>query len=179
MTTELPALIDRLARFPAALRSAASVFSADEARWKPSPTDWSVLEIVCHVADEEEEDFAPRLRATLDAKPWSQLHLEGIAERRGYNTRGLDAEIARFENARADSVRWLRALTAPGGPAPDLTIAHNHPKFGPIRAGDLLTSWSAHDALHLRQIAKRLHNLASRDAGQRGFSVRYAGEWTA
>jgi hypothetical protein len=39
----------------------------------------------------------------------------------------------------------------------------------------LLASWAAHDALHLRQIARRLHGLAARDAGPYG--VAYAGEW--
>ena len=42
---------------------------------------------------------------------------------------------------------------------------------------DLLTSWAAHDALHLRQIAKRLFQLAERDGGE--YNSRYAGEWRA
>ena len=44
-------------------------------------------------------------------------------------------------------------------------------------AGDLLAAWSAHDALHLRQISKRLYQIAQRDAGS--YSVQYAGEWRA
>ncbi|NUP91044.1 MAG: DinB family protein, partial [Candidatus Sumerlaeia bacterium] len=51
---------------------------------------------------------------------------------------------------------------------------HRHPKAGPLRAGDLLAAWAAHDALHLRQIAKRLLDLARRDAG--GFKTDYAGD---
>jgi hypothetical protein len=57
----------------------------------------------------------------------------------------------------------------------DWSVAYQHPKVGPIRAGDLLTGWAAHDALHLRQISKRLFQLAERDGA--GFTSRYAGEW--
>lgn len=178
MTLELPALMGRLARFPAVLRASASVCSADEARWKPAPEHWSVLEIVCHLADEEEEDFFPRLLGTLRSEPWTPLHLEGIAERRGYNARSLESELARFESARAANLASLRDLVS-RSPAPDFSIAHQHPKFDPIHAGDLLTAWPAHDALHLRQIAKRLHNLACREAEQAGFTARYAGDWGA
>ena len=44
-----------------------------------------------------------------------------------------------------------------------------------MRAGDLLASWCAHDALHLRQVAKRLHQLTDAQAGD--FEVGYAGDW--
>jgi hypothetical protein len=44
--------------------------------------------------------------------------------------------------------------------------------LGPIRAGDLLAAWAAHDAAHLRQIASRLIDLAKRDAGE--YHISYA-----
>lgn len=168
-------LIDRLARFPAALQAAAAIASDPDTRWKPAPEHWSILEIVCHLADEEAEDFAVRLRATFEGAPWPPLDFDNIAQRRGYSTRDLAAELARFESQRAANMKWLRSIAA----SADFTTAHQHAKLGPIAAGDLLTSWAAHDALHLRQIAKRLHNLAQRDAQKGGFSITYAGEWTA
>jgi hypothetical protein len=60
-------------------------------------------------------------------------------------------------------------------PTADFTRAYAHPKFGPLHAGMLLASWAAHDTLHARQISRRLHDLAARDAGP--YSVSYAGEW--
>ncbi len=177
MTTHHAALVDRLARFPAALRAAVSVFGEVEIRWKPAPEHWSVLEVVCHLADEEAEDFAIRFHATLAGGDWPPLDFDDIAQRRGYNARDLAAELTRFESLRRANVARLRGLF--DGGAVDLKIAHQHPKFGAIPAGDLLFSWGAHDALHLRQIAKRLHNLAQRDAGVCGFSVAYAGDWSA
>lgn len=135
-----------------------------------------MTEIVCHLADEETEDFRPRVEATLAGAPWSPLDLDGVSERRGYNSRELVAELERFRSTRAANVQWFRALLD-RPKAQDWATAHQHPKFGPIRAGDVLTSWAAHDALHLRQIARRLHNLAEEDAGSLGCRVDYAGAW--
>ena len=81
------ALRDRLAAFPAALRALATTASAADARWKPAPEHWSILEVCCHMLDEEREDFAVRIASTLrdPTTPWPRLELEGIAERRRYN----------------------------------------------------------------------------------------------
>ena len=172
MSLQTEALIARLERFPPALRAAATVASADDTRWKPTPSDWSILEVCCHVLDEEREDFRPRLESTLTdpGAPWPGLDLAGIAERRGYNQRELGEILTSFEQERAVSVNRARSLRNAAW-----ARAYIHPRLGPISAGSLLASWAAHDALHLRQIAKRLHQLAARDAGEH--SIAYAGEW--
>jgi hypothetical protein len=170
------ALRDRLARFPDALRAAASVASPQDARWKPAPEHWSILEVCCHLLDEEREDFRVRAASTLrdPTAPWPPLELERVAERRRYQERDLRAVLDEFAAERAASIAWLDATLAAGTP-PQWTRAMEHPRFGPLAAGMLLASWAAHDALHLRQIAKRLHELSARDAGP--YEVRYAGDW--
>lgn len=168
------AIINRLERFPGTLAPLLMSLPDEDARWKPAPEHWSILEICCHLADEEREDFRPRLQSTLEdpGRPWPALDLEGIAQRRAYNEKDLGVTVARFIAERSESVAWLRSRSSP-----DFSKAYEHPKFGPIRAGELLASWAAHDALHLRQIAKRLHGLAARDGSP--YAVAYAGEWTA
>lgn len=168
------ALIARMAAFPAALRAAASVVCVADAHFKPAPEHWSILEICCHLLDEEREDFEARLRSTLEdpKRVWAELNHDQIAERRGYNARDLATVLDSFTQERARTIAWLRTLVAA-----DWGSTHQHPHFGPLRAGDLMASWSAHDALHLRQVAKRLYNLTQRDAS--AFKLSYAGEWTA
>ena len=39
--------------------------SAKQARWKPNPDSWSMLEVVNHLLDEEKLDFRVRLDITL------------------------------------------------------------------------------------------------------------------
>ncbi|MBL9148729.1 MAG: DinB family protein [Phycisphaerae bacterium] len=166
-------LIVRLEHFPKALRAAVAVAEASGMlHWKPAPQHWSVLEICCHLRDEEREDFRPRIASTLEAptRPWSPLNLEGIAETRRYNEQDVATVLNDFERERAASVAWLRSLGAV-----DWTVAHPHPKAGPVAAGELLASWAAHDALHLRQVARRLYDAAETDGAP--YRIVYAGEW--
>ena len=165
-------IIDRMEGAPAALVSLLAGIPIEDARWKPSAADWSILEVVCHLGDEEVEDFRMRLRLTLErpGDAWPGIDPEGVARERKYNEQDLGKALERFAHERRDSMRWLRSLGEV-----DWAAAYEHPKLGPIAAGELLVSWAAHDALHLRQIAKRLHQLAERDGG--GYLSRYAGSW--
>lgn len=169
-------LIDRLGSFPAVIRAAVEPLYDDELRWKPAPEHWSILEVCRHLVDEEHEDFRVRIESTLSdpARPWPPLELEGVATARRYNEADRKTTLDEFAAGRARNVDWLRAKLSARD---DWSTAHQHPRFGPLAAGMLLASWAAHDALHLRQIAKRLHGLAARDGGP--YPVIYAGEWTA
>ncbi|MEL7473424.1 MAG: DinB family protein [Planctomycetota bacterium] len=165
------ALLDRLERFPAALCAVVGVVTPPDHLYRASAPDWSILEIVCHLAEEEKRDFPPRLRSTLEdpEREWPPIDPEGWAIEGAYRERDLATELVAFESRRAVSVAEIRAW-----PSPNWDHLKQHPKH-PIRAGDLLASWCDHDALHLRQIARRLHELAQRDAEP--YETRYAGDW--
>ncbi len=165
-------IIERMDRFSSVLPALVSGVGREESLWRPDEKSWSILEIVCHLADEDARDFRPRLERTL-AEPqgvWDPIDPEGWAVSRGYREADMEEATARFVGERHRSVVWLMGLGKV-----DWDRVYVHPKIGPIRAGDLLASWAAHDALHLRQIAKRMYELASRDAA--GFETGYAGEW--
>lgn len=163
-------LISMLESFPPMLRASVQGLTESEIRWKPESGAWSVLEIVCHVADEEIEDFRPRVLGTLTdpSKPWSPIDPEGVAVQRVYNDQQLSERIDQFDQERSRSVELLRSLADP-----EWDRSYEHFQFGPIRAGDVMLSWVAHDMLHLRQIAKRRFELAA-VAGS-GFDTSYAG----
>lgn len=171
-------LVDRLERFGRVLPAAAGVADPEAARWKPPGGAWSILEIVGHLVDEEVQDFRTRVRLTLNepGTPWPPIDPEGWAVQQRYNEQDLEAQVARFVRERERSVRWLREMIAGGA---DWTRECVHPRMGPIAAGTLLVSWAAHDALHMRQIAKRLYELAELEGTGDGFRARYAGEWGA
>jgi hypothetical protein len=168
------AQIDRLERFADVLPAVVAGMSPQDARWRPGDGSWSVLEIVRHLADEEVEDFRRRVQLTLrdPGAAWPPIDPEGWAVERRYNEGRLDEAVERFVAARRESVAWLRGLRGPAW-----SNAYEHPKLGPLRAGEVFTAWAAHDALHLRQIAKRLYQMADRDGGEYG--PGYAGAWTA
>ena len=54
-------------------------------------------------------------------------------------------------------------------------MAYPHPQAGPLRAGDLLAAWQAHDLLHVRQLTRLHYRFLEQQAEP--FTLRYAGDW--
>ncbi|MBN1876777.1 MAG: DinB family protein [Anaerolineae bacterium] len=143
-----------------------------QARWKPTPTSWSILEVINHLVDEESEDFQTHIDFILHDKTgqWPRINPQQWAVERGYNQRDLAQSIQNFMVVREASVKWLRSLESPAWETTCKT------PFGQIKAEEVLLSWVAHDLLHLRQLVK-LHWLYL--IGRVGpDSVRYAGNWS-
>lgn len=167
-------LVDSLDRFQHVLPALLKGLDEQSVAWKPPNGNWCIVEIVCHLADEEVEDFRTRVRMTLEnpTEDWPPIDPEGVAISRNYQDANIADTLERFLSERANSVQWLRSLEDP-----NWHHAYHHPRFGPIQAGEVLAAWVAHDHLHTRQIAKRLFEMSAEDGEP--FSVRYAGEWTA
>jgi len=170
----LDSILARMQPGPAALKALVVGLSDDDLRCRPSENEWSVVEVLCHLADEEVEDFRARLKLTLraDGSPWPPINPPQAALERNYGGQDARRVLERFATERAASIAWLTTLAGA-----DWSVEYRHPKLGVLRAGDLLASWAAHDALHLKQIAKRLFQLAQRDTP--GFATAYAGDWQA
>ncbi|MEO6063652.1 MAG: DinB family protein [Thermoflexales bacterium] len=143
----------------------------EQAAWRPAPEAWTMLEVVCHLYDEEREDFRTRLRLILEdpAQDWPPIHPGEWVISRGYSSRDFPAMVDSFIAERAASIVWLRSLRSPA-----LDTARKHGEFA-LRAGDLLGAWLAHDFLHLRQI-NELHYAYTAKAAE-PYSVIYAGDW--
>ena len=168
---EIYELYRDLERGPDFVQAFTQGFTQAEARMRPSPQDWSPLEVIAHLYDEERQDFRPRLEIALfhPQEAWAPIDPEDWVERRRYNERDLGEVLQAFIAERSESLAWLRSLDAP-----DWEAVYPAP-LGPIRAGDLLAAWVAHDQLHLRQLIElRRYRLAQLSAP---FNLRYAGDW--
>jgi len=168
---DLPYCIHRLSSNAHVIENLARGVSDEQARWKPSPEKWSILEVINHLYDEERDDFRSRLDSVLHQpeKTWPPIDPQGWAVERKYNVRELGESLERFLDERRKSVEWLKALTEPR-----LENRYEHPQ-GAIRGGDLLASWVAHDFLHVKQIT-RLHWEFLGSISQ-PYKTAYAGEW--
>jgi uncharacterized damage-inducible protein DinB len=70
------------------IRALIANISQEEARIKPTAEDWSILEVICHLYDEEREDFREHLDFILHCQneewhkidpPWFfQGHEKGV-----------------------------------------------------------------------------------------------------
>ena len=169
---QLDRMIASLKSFGETLPQLVSNVSAENAKWKPPSQNWSILEIVCHLVDEEVEDFRRRVQMTLEdpSQEWASINPEIWAVERRYNEQNLQEKVQAFVAERTKSIDWLEGLSGA-----DWNKAYQHKHFGPMRAGDLLVAWTAHDQLHVRQIAKRKFELVRRDAGD--YVADYAGDW--
>ena len=168
---ELEQIITQLTQNAARISAMVAGVSPEQARWKPAPESWSILEVINHLADEERLDFRVRLDYILHrpGQPWPPIDPQGWVISRGYNQRELPASLESFLAARRDSLEWLGRLQQPDWAATD-----NAP-FGPITAGEILAAWAAHDLLHLRQLVELhwAHTLTLTAP----YGVYYAGEW--
>lgn len=140
-------------------------------RWRPHEDHWCLLEVVCHLHDEERDDFRARLRSVLD-DPTQELPLTdpgGWVTSRKYLEQSYDEMLGRFLKERKQSITWLKSLENP-----DWERAYQHAEWGPLRARMFLTTWLAHDYLHIRQITRvKFHHLDAESEDP----LYYAGSW--
>jgi DinB superfamily len=158
-----------LARLPSILDALLEGVDAATWRERPAPDEWSPIEIVCHLRDEEAEDFGARLRvvveggttfAPIDPAPW--------VEERGYRDADPEAALAAFRERRAATLAFLTAVSSER-----LRHALPHPRLGTLSGMDLLAAWVTHDRLHLGQLAATLARLGARRWAP--LRVEYAG----
>lgn len=168
----LPYALARLTANAQAIAALVGGVPDAQARWKPTPEEWSLLEVIAHLYDEEREDFRTRVRLTLTdpTAEWPPINPAGWVTERAYNAQDPAERLAAFLREREASLAWLRDLRAP-----DWSATHTHPRFGSATAGEMLHAWIAHDHLHLRQL-NHLHwqFLAQRAPAS---ALEYAGGW--
>lgn len=145
--------------------------SDEQARWKPDPASWSVLEVVNHLYDEEREDFRQRLDIILHrpGQEFPPINPEGWVVERAYNLRGLAASLQALRKERQASLDWLKSL---GNPDWEARVTS---PFGSLSAGEVLSAWAAHDTLHMRQLVELHHGWLVRLAAP--YDTGYAGKW--
>jgi hypothetical protein len=144
-----------LARFSKVLDLLVS--GLDEATWqaRPAPREWAPVEIVCHLRDEEVEDFGARLRLILTGGArFVPNDPERLAVEGRYREANPAEALAAFRARRQASLDLLHSVV------PDRLLGTaERPNGGHLSGLDLLASWVAHDRLHLQQLAGTLARL--------------------
>ncbi len=128
--------------------------SEDEFRWRPKPNKWNLLDIICHLYDEEREDFKQRTKSVLEdpSKPLPLFDPTLWVTERRYSEQDFNLKLEDFLQERQRSIEWLNSLKNP-----QWENEYLHPKMGPLSAKFFLSNWLAHDYLHIRQILHLKH----------------------
>ena len=144
-----------LARLPAAVEAIAAGLDPADARERPAPDEWSPVEILCHLRDEEIEDFGARLAVIVDGGgDFAPIDPEGWARTRGYRDVALADALRAWRERRRATLDRLAALDSGV-----LAGARPHRQLGRLSGLDLLAAWVAHDRLHLAQLASTVARL--------------------
>ena len=164
-------LYDELTNSTEMIRALLSGLSQEEARVKPNAESWSILEVTCHVYDEEREDFREHLDFILNRQTegWHAIDTEGWVTKRKYNEQNFTEMQENFFVERKKSFAWLNGLLNPDWEKTYTT------EYRTITAGEMFASWIAHDNLHIRQLVKfrryRIGNIT------KPYDIQYAGDW--
>jgi DinB family protein len=141
-----------LARFPLVLDAVLNDLETAAWRARPAAAEWAPIEIVCHLRDEEVEDFGARLRVVLEGGPrFTPIDPERWATERRYLDGDGPRALTAFRERRAASLDSLVAV-APSR----LTTVIAHARTGGLSGLDILAAWVEHDRLHLAQLAATL-----------------------
>ncbi|MBS1515445.1 MAG: DinB family protein [Bacteroidetes bacterium] len=139
--------------------------------WKQNNEKWCLLEIVCHLYDEERDDFGVRLKAILEDENAVMAKTDPIGwmTSRKYMEQDYNAMLEKFLQERDNTIAYFENLENP-----KWLNAYPHPTYGPLYAKMFFINWLAHDYLHIRQITKLKFDYLSASTGD---SLHYAGEW--
>jgi hypothetical protein len=148
-----------------------SGLNEEELHWRPQPEKWCLLEIICHLHDEEREDFRARLKVLLDTESdaFSPIDPEAWVNERDYLGSDYSKKLEAFISERNTSIKWLEGLGEFNANA-----YREHKYFGQMTAKLVLHNWLAHDYLHIRQINRYRYEML---AEQSAVSLEYAGNW--
>ena len=143
----------------------------EQLAWKQDSQKWNLIEVICHLYDEEREDFRTRLKLVLETpdKPFPSIDPQAWVTERNYADQNFDTMLQMFIQERKNSIGWLRSLESHGW-----DNVHIHPKLGSMSAKLILANWLAHDYLHIRQITKLKYDYLKKLSNE---NLSYAGEW--
>src|SRR5262250_3689576 len=100
--------LTELAQFPRVLDALLAGLDEEGWRARPAPAEWAPVEIVCHLRDEEVEDFGARLRVVVEGGAgFTPIDPERWAVERRYLDDDGPRALATFLERRAKSLEAL------------------------------------------------------------------------
>ena len=164
-------LYDELVNSTEMIRALLAGITQEEAELRPNPNSWSILEVVCHLHDEEREDFREHLDFILHRQneAYHLIDPQGWIKERKYNEQDFAEMQQNFFAERQKSLEWLSSISDSDW---DLTYTS---QYGSVSAGEMFSCWVAHDNLHIRQFVElrrvRIENIT------KPYPIEYAGDW--
>ena len=157
-------LIDAYRNGSEDLRAAVGGISKEHLVARPIPGKWSVLEVVCHLADTE-ANIAHRLKRVLaeDRPEFERVQPDRMLAALAYHSREVSDELAIIDLTRRQLARILQSLPAEAGDRVGVIKER-----GPRTVTEMLNGAVEHLKHHLRFIIEK--RSGSRELGDPGQS---------
>lgn len=141
-----------LARLPVVLEHLLAGLDEAAARTRPAAGEWSPVEILCHLRDEDSEDFGARLRVILGgADAFTPIDPEIWAVERRYREAKLSDVLEALRSRRQANLDLLDSISPKA-----LEGSRPHKRLGSLSGQDILAAWVTHDRIHLTQLTATL-----------------------
>lgn len=148
MPVPTPKQLDGYEMAPSSIMAALEGLDEAQIRQAPAENEWSIHEIVIHLADSEAVGYMRLRMAIAEDNPLLPVYAEAAwAQRLKYEVQARGLALALFANLRAASAALLRTLTAE-----EWERAATHPERGRMSVCDLFELYSEHGEIHLQQI---------------------------
>lgn len=152
MQFELGRSVAVLERTPDTLRAMLSGLPREWTDATEGPETWSPYDIVGHLVHGERADWIPRARIILAQGTNRRFTpFDRLAQFRESEGKSLDSLLDEFARLRAESLDTLAGFALDDD---KLALEGEHPAFGTVTLGQLLSTWVAHDLGHVAQIAR-------------------------
>lgn len=164
MTPEdFQALMAFLEETPENVRQSSADLTDEERTWKPSDSEFSALEQVCHLRDIEQEGYAVRIDRLLtqDRPLLEDIDGSRLAVERSYNRQPYGTALQEFTRARIENVKRLRTVSLE-----QLESRGVLQGVGEITLGRLLELMREHDQCHRDELKGLRDRLSGRQASR-------------
>jgi uncharacterized damage-inducible protein DinB len=144
-------LVENYVAGPRTLRQAVTGLTREQLTDRPVPGKWSILELVCHIADFEPV-YAERMKRVIALEKPTFLGADEnlFAAKLAYHDRDVEEELKIIETTRSQMGRILRTL-----PQTALERVGNHDERGPRTLENLITTITNHIPHHLKFVAEK------------------------
>ncbi len=146
---EFQRIVKSLQKAPETIRQLVLGLPDKSLTWKPSDTEFSILEHICHLRDIEKEGYQVRLHKLLTEQQPFLPDIDGdrLAKQRRYNSENCDDALDAFARTRTGNIETIRAM-----PKNALKRTGVFQNVGTITLERLLVMMREHDEEHRRSL---------------------------
>jgi len=151
------AILAIMSSTPGVLQSLTSELQTASLSREPTPNDWAVIEILCHLRDTEREVHQMQIKTLLEeSQPFIPRPNAAVwANERKYLNENGPAALVEFTTSRISNLRQLKDL------GEDIWSRNaRHAIFGPTNFREVIGFMADHDRMHIQQAWNTIRTLS-------------------